>query len=88
LPKKGEWLDQGIFQSPVESEAAHLQFKEREFISLPISLGEQDGRRLGIDLVVASELTETLDSPIVVDEDIAGVLWLHGYCPQLLSSSS
>jgi hypothetical protein len=58
---------------------------ERAFESLPIALAEQDGGRLGIDLVVASECTETLDSPLAVDDGIIGVLWLHGYGKQPLS---
>jgi hypothetical protein len=79
--------DHFIFQSPVESDPGRVQYKDREFTTLPISLRERDGQRLGIDLVVASELLETLDSPIEANEEIAGVLWLHGYCPELLFSS-
>jgi hypothetical protein len=82
LAAKGEHIDQGIFQSPVESEPAHFGFKGRQFVSLPISLAERDGVRLGIDLVVASELLETLESPVEAGDDVAGVLWLHGYYPQ------
>jgi hypothetical protein len=88
VPKRDERPDLVIFQSTVESEPAQIQFKERAFESLPITLAEQDGERLGIDLVVASELTETLDSPLAAEEDIAGVLWLHGYCQQPLWPSS
>jgi hypothetical protein len=84
VAREGDEPDQFIFQSPVENEPARFQFQDREFTTLPISLAEREGQRLGIDLVVATELLETLDSPMEAGEDIAGVLCFSGFCPNVL----
>lgn len=81
----GRGLDDGIFQSPVDGEPEQIVFDGREFSILPVSLVEQgDEKRLTVDFLVAPEVMETFDGPIRAGDEVAGVIWLHGYSPSLL----
>jgi hypothetical protein len=81
----GRGLDDGIFQSPIDKEPETTVFDEREFAICPVSLVEEnEEKRLTIDLLVAPELMETFDKPLEAGDEIAGVIWLHGYSPELL----
>ncbi len=81
----GRGLDDGIFQSPIDGEPEKTVFDEREFAILPVSLVEEnEEKRLTVDLLVAPELMETFDKPLEEGDGVAGVIWLHGYSPELL----
>jgi len=81
----GRGLDDGIFQSPIDGEPEQTVFDKREFDILPVSLVEEnEEKRLTVDLLVAPELMETFDKPLEAGDEVAGVIWLHGYSPDLL----
>ncbi len=84
IPKTGKRAAEGIFQSPVEGESSITRFDGREMILFPISLKETEDQSATIDLAVASDISQNFDDAIQPGEDIAGLLWLHGYCPDLL----
>jgi hypothetical protein len=81
----GRGLDDGIFQSPIDGEPQKTVFDEREFDILPVSLVEEnEEKRLTVDLLVAPEILETFDKPLESGDEVAGIVWLHGYSPELL----
>jgi hypothetical protein len=84
IPLKGNRKGQGIFQSPVEAEPSTTHFEGSKMTLLPISLLESESQSATIDLAVAAAISQQLDDAIQPGEDIAGLLWLHGYCPDLL----
>ena len=84
IPKTGKRAGEGIFQSPVEGEPSITRFDGREMTLLPIGLKETENQSATIDLAVAADISQCFDDAIQPGEDIAGLLWLHGYCPNLL----
>jgi hypothetical protein len=77
--------DELIFQCPLDGEPQSTDFADRSFAIVPISL--LDDEETLIDLFVAPEIIETIGSPLKAGEDIAGVLWLQGYSPELLETT-
>ena len=79
LPRKSGNHDRGIFQSPIDGAPESLAYDGREFSCFPISLGDEDGVRATIDLLVSPELAESLGAPLCPGDELAGVIWLQGY---------
>lgn len=84
IPRTGNRACEGIFQSPVEAAPNTTQFDGNEMTLLPISLMETADPSATIDLAVASDISQQMNDAITIGEDVAGLLWLHGYCPDLL----
>jgi hypothetical protein len=84
IPLKGNRKGEGIFQSPVEAEPSTTHFEGSEMTLLPISLLESENQSATIDLAVSADISQQSFDAIQAGEDIAGLLWLHGYCPDLL----
>lgn len=83
--RSGRTPDQGVYQSPVEGDPQTVTYFGRAYTVLPVSLDEKRGKKLSIDLLVAPEILEPLGSPIHPGDELAGVIWLQGYLPELLS---
>jgi hypothetical protein len=83
LARTGASPDRGIFQSPVEGDPQSLRCLGRTYTCLPISLAERERKRLTLDLVTAPELLDPAKAR--AGTELAGVLWLQGYLPELLN---
>ena len=85
LPRKTGNPDRGVFQSPIDGIPEGVWYDGREFHCLPVSLGDEDGVRVTIDLFVGRELAESLGSPFHAGDELAGVIWLQGYAADRLA---